>query len=171
MRLIGLLILAALLPAVAFAAQVNINTADASLLDTLPGIGPTKAAAIIDYRTAHGPFAAIADIQNVKGIGPATFATLEPLITVQPSADVPSYEKVQAVAPPAPKKVEPVTSAVSNIQAHEEAVLAPAEATELAAAGAALPSVPASRTAGLFSVWTLGLLGVIVVAGGVFILI
>ncbi len=39
---------------------------------------------IIDYRTANGPFASIADLQNVKGIGAATFADLESLITVGP---------------------------------------------------------------------------------------
>lgn len=64
------------------AALININTADAALLDTLPGIGPSKAAAIVTYRTDHGPFATIEDIQNVSGIGPSTFADIEALITV-----------------------------------------------------------------------------------------
>ncbi len=49
--------------------KVNINTANASLLDTLPGIGPVKAQNIIDYRTEHGPFLSIEEIQNVWGIG------------------------------------------------------------------------------------------------------
>lgn len=83
MRTAGFILLAFLIPALSFAADlVNINTADASLLDTLPGVGPTIAGRIIDYRTAHGPFAAIADIQNVSGIGPSTYAKLEPYITV-----------------------------------------------------------------------------------------
>lgn len=83
MRTAGLLTLATLIfPIVAYAALVNINTADAALLDTLPGIGPSKAAAIIDYRTQHGPFARIEDIQNVSGIGPTTFANMQSFITV-----------------------------------------------------------------------------------------
>lgn len=82
MRSIGLAALTLLLPLAAYAALININTADAELLDTLPGIGPSKAAAIIDYRTEHGPFARIEDIQNVSGIGPSTFADIQPFITV-----------------------------------------------------------------------------------------
>ena len=82
MRTAGLFILAILLPLSAYAALININTADAALLDTLPGIGPTYAARIVDYRTAHGPFARIEDIQNVSGIGPSTYAQLSSLITV-----------------------------------------------------------------------------------------
>lgn len=80
---VGRLIILALMiaPALAHAASVNINTADAALLDTLPGIGPTYAARIVDYRTAHGPFSAIEDIQKVSGIGPSTFATIKPFIT------------------------------------------------------------------------------------------
>ena len=47
---------------------VDLNTADAETLQTLPGIGPTKAAAIIAYREEHGPFAALQDVANVPGI-------------------------------------------------------------------------------------------------------
>ncbi|MBU6388638.1 helix-hairpin-helix domain-containing protein [Patescibacteria group bacterium] len=82
MRIAGLLLLAILLPALAHAALVNINTADATLLDTLPGIGPAYATRIVEYRSAHGPFARIEDIQNVSGIGPSTYAGLAPFITV-----------------------------------------------------------------------------------------
>jgi competence ComEA-like helix-hairpin-helix protein len=78
-----LVLLAILLPAfVCAAALVDINTADATLLDTLPGIGPSKAVAIVDYRTQHGPFVRIEDIQNVSGIGPSTYAGIAPFITV-----------------------------------------------------------------------------------------
>ncbi|MHB8710409.1 MAG: helix-hairpin-helix domain-containing protein [Minisyncoccota bacterium] len=83
MRTFGSLALIALLPVFAHAATlININTADATLFDTLPGIGPTKAAAIVDYRNQNGPFTTIEDIQNVSGIGPVTFANIESLITV-----------------------------------------------------------------------------------------
>ena len=50
---------------------VDLNTADAETLQTLPGIGPAKAAAIIAYREEHGPFAALQDVANVPGISRA----------------------------------------------------------------------------------------------------
>ncbi|MDP3992759.1 MAG: helix-hairpin-helix domain-containing protein [bacterium] len=61
---------------------VNINTAGASELDTLPGIGPAYASAIINYRTANGPFVRIDDIVKIKGIGPKTFEKLKSRITI-----------------------------------------------------------------------------------------
>jgi len=64
------------------ATLVNINTADSATLQTLNGIGPSKAQAIIDYRTQNGPFAKIEDIQNVSGIGPSTYANIKDYITV-----------------------------------------------------------------------------------------
>ena len=64
------------------AAPVNINTASAATLETLPGIGPAFAQRIIDYRIEHGAFASIEQLAEVKGIGPATLAKLEHLITV-----------------------------------------------------------------------------------------
>jgi competence protein ComEA len=61
---------------------ININTATLEEFDSLPGIGPTTAKKIVDYRDANGPFAAIEDIMNVSGIGPATFEDIKGLITV-----------------------------------------------------------------------------------------
>jgi competence protein ComEA len=60
---------------------ININTANLDALDSLPGIGPTTAQKIIDYRNSNGPFATIEDILNVSGIGPATFDEIKNLIT------------------------------------------------------------------------------------------
>lgn len=57
---------------VAMAAAVNINQADAKQLATLDGVGPQKAAAIVAYRDANGPFRSIDDLAKVKGIGAAT---------------------------------------------------------------------------------------------------
>lgn len=61
---------------------VNINTASAAELETLPGIGPSYAKAIIDYRTQNGPFVRLEDIQQVKGIGPKTFEKIRDKITL-----------------------------------------------------------------------------------------
>jgi len=63
--------------------KVNINTADESLLDTLPGIGPAYAQRIIQYREINGPFKSIEDIKQVSGIGDKRFEQLKDLITVQ----------------------------------------------------------------------------------------
>jgi competence protein ComEA len=62
---------------------LNINTASASELETLPGIGPTYARRIVEYREQNGPFATIEEVMEVKGIGPGTFAKLEGLIAVR----------------------------------------------------------------------------------------
>ncbi|WP_018393991.1 helix-hairpin-helix domain-containing protein [Bacillus sp. 37MA] len=62
---------------------ININEADSSGLQKLPGVGEAKAQAIIDYRETEGPFAAAEELKNVSGIGDKTFEKLEPLITVQ----------------------------------------------------------------------------------------
>jgi competence protein ComEA len=64
--------------------RVNINTATVEELNTLPGIGPTTAQAIVDYRLQNGPFQTIQDIQNVQGIGPATYALIQDYINVGP---------------------------------------------------------------------------------------
>ena len=62
--------------------DININTASAATLETLSGIGASKAAAIVDYREQHGDFASIEDIKNVSGIGDSTFAGIKDHITV-----------------------------------------------------------------------------------------
>jgi competence protein ComEA len=60
---------------------VNINTASLSELDGLPGIGPTYAQRIIEYRNSKGGFKSSSDIVNVKGIGQATYAKIKGLIS------------------------------------------------------------------------------------------
>ena len=63
--------------------RVNLNTADAAELMTLPGIGPAKAEAIIAHREQSGPFGSPEDLMDVSGIGEKTFARLEELITAK----------------------------------------------------------------------------------------
>jgi len=63
---------------------ININTASQAQLDTLPGIGPTTAQKIIEYREQNGAFLNIEDIINVSGIGPVTYQRIKDLITVGP---------------------------------------------------------------------------------------
>lgn len=62
---------------------VNLNTATIEELQTLPGIGATRAQDIIDYRDSHGGFKTINEIENVSGIGPSTFEKLKDRISVQ----------------------------------------------------------------------------------------
>jgi len=62
--------------------KININTADVTELDSLPGIGPTYAQRIVDYRNANGPFLRIEDVTKVKGIGDKTFTKFKDLITI-----------------------------------------------------------------------------------------
>jgi competence protein ComEA len=61
---------------------VHLNSASQAALETLPGIGTSKAQAILDYRTAHGGFKSIDELDNVKGIGEATLAKLKPHLTL-----------------------------------------------------------------------------------------
>jgi competence protein ComEA len=61
---------------------LDLNTATAAELDTLPGIGPVLAERIVAYRTAEGPFRSVDELDDVPGIGPAIAAELAELVTV-----------------------------------------------------------------------------------------
>lgn len=63
-------------------AKLNLNTATAAQLDTLPGVGPVTAEKIIAWRTQHGRFSKVEELQEVPGIGPKSFADIAPHVTV-----------------------------------------------------------------------------------------
>jgi len=63
--------------------KININTAEAWLLESLPGIGETLAQRIVDYRIANGYFQSIDDLKGVDGIGPAAFDKVKDKIAVR----------------------------------------------------------------------------------------
>ncbi|MFL5737290.1 MAG: helix-hairpin-helix domain-containing protein [Actinomycetota bacterium] len=63
-------------------ALININTADATALEALPGIGEVLSQAIVDYRTQNGPFATVDDLENVSGIGPSIMDDVRDMVTV-----------------------------------------------------------------------------------------
>jgi competence protein ComEA len=62
--------------------KININTADVTLLDTLPGIGPSTAQKIVEYREANGLFKRVEDLLKIPGIGPSTLEKIQGMITV-----------------------------------------------------------------------------------------
>jgi len=63
--------------------RININTAEAWLLEALPGIGEALAQKIIGYRTVNGPFQQVEDLMNVDGIGLSVFDKVKDKITVR----------------------------------------------------------------------------------------
>lgn len=62
--------------------KLDLNSASSSQLETLPGVGPVTAAAIVAWREEHGRFTNVAELQEISGIGPKTFAKLEPHVRV-----------------------------------------------------------------------------------------
>lgn len=80
-----LLSIAAMLPLLAFAAPVDVNTADAETISkALKGIGMSKAEAIVEYREKHGPFKNADELSLVKGIGERTVEQIRDDILVGP---------------------------------------------------------------------------------------
>ncbi len=62
--------------------HVNLNTATQAELELLPGIGPAMAKRILEYRSTHGKFTSVDQLDSVKGIGAKTMAKLRPLVSV-----------------------------------------------------------------------------------------
>ena len=85
MKLFRTAISAALLASapLALAAGVNVNTADEAELQKLQGIGPAKAAAIVEHRQEYGAYESKAELTQVDGIGEVTLESIRPEVTLQ----------------------------------------------------------------------------------------
>lgn len=119
---------------IAFAA-VNINTATKDELATLNGIGPSKAQAIIDFRTKNGPFKTFADVDNVPGIGAGTMGKIQKEVTLTGKTSV------------APGAAAPAKAATPAMPATPAKAAAPAPAKAATPAMPATPATPAKADA------------------------
>jgi competence protein ComEA len=68
------------------AQPINLNTATIAQLETLPGIGPNTAKAIVDFRNHSGPFQRVEDLLAIKGISKSKLEKLRPYVTIVPPA-------------------------------------------------------------------------------------
>lgn len=97
LRILAALALACASLSVPALGAVNLNTASRDELLAVPGIGPTKAQAILDHRAAHGPFRSVDDLREVKGFRGKLVERLRPELTV---SAVPAKSAAPAKAAP-----------------------------------------------------------------------
>ncbi len=114
MKKIALLVLSLGLAAFNAFADVNINTATQAQLETLQGIGPVKAKAIIDYRSKNGAFKSLADLEKVQGIGPGLFKQIKSDVKLSGETVVKAHDKGEhkGAAKKTTAKAEPAKPAV-----------------------------------------------------------
>jgi competence protein ComEA len=67
-----------------FEYPIDLNQANQEALESLPGIGPTKASDILAYRNQHGPFSDVDELLNVPGIGPSTLENIRDFLVIMP---------------------------------------------------------------------------------------
>ena len=146
MKRILLFVVALLFSAMALAA-VNINTATKEELEALPGIGPVKAQAIIDYRKANGPFKTTEDVMKVSGIKEGEYGKLKGLISVSGSTTVPAAPMKAEARRPRPLRLPAPAAPPMKAEASKAAAPAApppqAEASKAAAPTAAAPAAKA----------------------------
>ena len=88
-------------------AAINLNTATKDELVALPGIGPAKAQAILDYRSAHGAFKSVEEVKDVKGIGAKRFEKIKGELTVVGAPAKPVSRPGDKAMPPAERAALP----------------------------------------------------------------
>lgn len=127
------------------AAGIDVNSATARQLESLPGIGPSKAGQIVSYREENGPFGNLSDLDKVPGIGPATLANIGVLVefgegSAPSSAPAhPSTEGAHAASDPKPRRTPARRSSGSPININ----------TASAAQLDALPGIGPSKAAAI----------------------
>jgi competence protein ComEA len=92
--------------------RLDLNRADYAQLVQLPGVGPSLAQRIEDYRRQHGGFRSVDELRQVRGVGPAVLERLRPFVTVEPdapteAAPLPPPRVVRGAAPEKPERPPP----------------------------------------------------------------
>src|SRR5678815_2074111 len=131
-RILGFLAALLAYAGLAFGA-VNINSATQEQLESLNGIGPVKAKAIIDYRTKNGRFQALEDIKKVDGIGDVTFQKIKGDIQLTGTTVVPKAAEKSADKPAPAKETAKEKAADTKAKAKEESAEAKAETKDAVA--------------------------------------
>lgn len=164
MKKFTLLLVALVLTAFNAMAAVNVNTATQEQLETLNGIGPAKAKAIIDYRNKNGSFKSVEELDKVPGIGQGILSKIKADAAVSGTTtaktDTKKAEPAKPATPAVPAKAEPAKPATPAIPAKAEPakptkpaapvkaeVTKPTKPTAPAKADAAKPSKPADKKA------------------------
>lgn len=100
-------------------AAIDLNAATQADLETLPGIGPSKAAAILQYRTEHGAFKTLDELDAVPGFGPATLEQIRPLVSIGAAA----ADATASAAPATPSVATPAAGCPVNVNKADASAL------------------------------------------------